>query len=275
MLFGLAFYGYFIRPLSSGLSADRTNLVELGWFLTRPGLILALAGVSLLLLKNRRPAVWIFLLITLVFSLLFLWRQLISPYYMWAARRFAVVIVPGLFICAAYFLGRLGRSERLTLRCVAGLLFLLLVGLEIRQSRNIYDHREYRSAVAFLDRLAGRVADGDLVVVSAAVDKLPTPLHLAYGLPVLPIYGEGRGQWKTLGELTREMLSRPAGPKIYLLAEEEPEPLPGIDLRLEGELLYQVPLLERSGVEIPSRLDYEAPDGRIKVKIFRLTGKDD
>ncbi len=275
LLLGLAFYGYFLRPLSSSLSADRTNLVELGWFLTRPGLILALAGVSLLLLKNRRPMVWIFLLIALVFSLLFLWRQLISPYYMWAARRFAVVIIPGLLICAAYFLGRLSRSERLSVRCVAGVLFLLLVGLEVGQSRNIYNHQEYRSAVAFLDRLAGRVGDGDLVVVSAAVDKLPTPLHLAYGLPVLPIYGEGRGQWKTVGELTREMLSHPAGPKIYLLAEEEPEPFPGIDPRLEGELLYQVPLLERSGVEIPSRLDYQAPDGQINVKVFRLTGKDD
>ncbi len=275
LLLGLAFYGYFLRPLAPGLSADRTNLVELGWFLTRPGLALALAGACLLLLRTRRPAVWLFLLITIFFSLLFLWRQLISPYYMWAARRFAVVIVPGLLICAAWFLGYLARSRRLFLRWAGWLLFGLLIGLEIGQSRNILDHREYRSAVDFLDRLAGRVADGDLVAVSAAVDKLPAPLHLAYGLPVLPIYPEGEGRWKTVVELTRELVSRPDGPVIYLLAEEEPPPLPGIDLSLRGELLYHVPLLERSGVRIPSRLDYRAPDGRIMVKIFRLTGKDD
>ncbi len=275
LLICLAFYGYFLRPLSPSLSADKTNLVELGWFLTRPGLALALAGVCLILLENRRPGVWIFLLITLSFSLLFLWRQMISPYYMWAARRFAVAIIPGLLICAARGLGRLGRSRRPSLRLAAGLLFLAVVGLEVRQSRAVFAHQEYRAATDFVRRLAGRVADGDLVAVSAAVDKLPAPLQLAYGLPVLPIYPGSEGQWKTVAELVRGPVSRPSGPTVYLLAEEEPEPVEGIDLRLVGELIYHVPLLERSGVRIPSRLDYQAPDGRVAVKIFRLIGKDD
>lgn len=271
----LAIHGYFLRPLSASLSADKTNLVELGWFLTRPGLLLSLCGICLLLFENRRPAVWIVLSVTLTFAFLFLWRQLISPYYMWAARRFAVVIVPGFLICAARLLGRLGRSRRPALRLAAALLFLLLAGLEVRQSRVIFTHREYRSAVAFMDRLAGRVADGDLVAVSAAVDKLPAPLQLVYGIPVLPIYREGRGQWEDVAELVLGSSSLPGNPVIYLLAEEEPEPVAGVELRQEGEMIYHVPLLERSGVQIPSRLDYSAPDGRIAVKIFRLWEKED
>ncbi len=269
----IAVYAYFIRPFSPSLSADKTSLVELGWFLTRPGLVLALAGIGLALLINRRSAVWLFLLLTITFSFLFLWRQLISPYYMWAARRFAVVIIPGFLIGAAFFLGFLLRSRRRPLRLAAFLLLAVLVLLGIRKNRVLFTHREYRSAVSFIDELASRVRDADLVAVSAAVDKLPAPLDLVYGLPVLPIYRESPGQWETAVELVRRRF--PDDPAVYLLAEGEPPALPGVVLRPEGKLIYHVPLLERSGVHIPSRLDYAAPDGRIEVWIFRLAEKED
>ncbi|MDP8236860.1 MAG: hypothetical protein P9M08_10795 [Candidatus Erginobacter occultus] len=40
-------------------------------------------------------------------------------------------------------------------------------------------------------------------------------------------------------------------------------------------IIGAVLLLYSLGVRIPSWLDYQAPDGRVAVKIFRLIGKDD
>lgn len=275
IVIALASYSYLIRSVGPSLSADRTNLIELGWLLTLPGLLLGIVGVCLLILENRRRAVWLFLLIILVFAGLFLWRQLIHPYYMWAARRFAVAVIPGLLICAAWSIVRLGRSRFHPARWLAAGLFLLLAVMEISSSRILFAHREYRGAVDFMDKLAGRVRDGDLLVVKgAAVDKLPTPLDLAYGFAVLPLYQDGAGEWPILTDLIRRMeKSRGAameGPVVYLLTDRKPGLSHGFDLRPVGEISYHALLFERSGDHLPRRLDDQAPDGTIAVKIFRM-----
>ncbi|MFH1037780.1 MAG: glycosyltransferase family 39 protein [PVC group bacterium] len=270
----LALGGYFVRPAIGGLSADRTNLVELGWFLTLPGLVLGVAGICLLILGNRRAPVWVFLLITLAFSGLFLWRQMIHPYYLWAARRFAAVIIPGFLICAARAIVQTGHRRPYGRPLALGA-FLLIAVLEISHSRVLFAHREYRGAADFLNGLAGRIRGADLVAVEGSVvDKLPAPLHLGYGFSVLPIYLEGKGQLALIARLfLRECAGRPAGekePVVYLLTGQEPAPLRGVRFQPEAEIKYHAPLLERSGVHIPGRLDDRAPDGTIEVKIYRM-----
>ena len=270
----LALYGYLIRPALGGLSADRTNLVELGWFLTLPGLVLGVAGICLLILKNHRSPVGLFLLITIAFAGLFLWRQMIHPYYLWAARRFAVVIIPGFLICAARAIVEVG-NRRAWGRYPALGAFLLIAALEIYHSRVLFAHREYRGATAFMNEVAECVRDADLVVVAgSAIDKLPAPLDLVYGLTVLPIYPEGPETAETAAALLLGSAESGTGGEaartLYLITDREPDSSGGVRFLPTDVISYHAPLLERSGTHIPARLDDHAPDGTIKAKIYRI-----
>lgn len=275
IIIALVFFGYFIRPHDPSLSADRTNLIELGWLLTLPGLILSIVGICLLILKNHRDSVWVFILVTLTFAIVFLCRQLIHPYYMWAARRYMVVVVPGFLICAAWFMARLGRVRIAPVRWIAVILFLLVAGMEVHAGRALFTHREYRGAVAFMDRMADLVRDGDLILVEGeSIDKLPTTLHMVYGFSVLPIYSPGPEIETVIsGLIHRIKKNEEAGetfPIVYLITDKNPPPVPGVVIKLTDEISYHATLFERSGIHLPCSLDDNARDGNIRVKIFRL-----
>lgn len=275
IIIGLVCFGYFIRPADPSMSADRTNLVELGWLLTLPGLVLGIAGICLLILENRKASGWIFILLTLTFAIFFLCRQLIHPYYMWAARRYMVIVVPGFLICAAWLIVRIGRVRLPAIRWMAVILFLLVAGMEISAGRVLFAHREYRGAVAFMDRLAELVKDGDLIVVEGkSIDKLPTTLHMVYGFSVLPLYHPGPERDLVISDLTHRLKEdTDAGkniPIVYLITDKTPPPIPGTVIEQISEISYHATLFERSGTHLPSSLDNNAPDGTIKVKIFQL-----
>jgi len=274
----LVCFGYFIRPHDPSMSADRTNLIELGWLLTLPGLVLSIAGICLLILEERINYIWAFILVTLAFAVVFLCRQLIHPYYMWAARRYMVIVVPGFLICAAWFIARLGRVRRRAARWVAVILFLIVAGWEVYDSRVLFAHREYRGAVAFMDRMANTVRSGDLILIEGeSIDKLPTTLHMIYGFSVLPIYQPGPKTDIIISSLIRRLKKNtPSGeeiPIVYLITNGNTPPMPGAGFTLKelpGEISYHAPLFERSGTHLPSSLDDNAPDGTIKVRIFQL-----
>jgi len=274
----LVCFGYFIRPHDPSMSADRTNLIELGWLLTLPGLVLSIAGICLLIMEERRSYTWVFLLVALTFAIVFLCRQLIHPYYMWAARRYMVMVVPGFLICAAWFIARVGRIRLRAARWVAVILFLIVAGWEVYDSRILFAHREYRGAVEFMDRMADTLRSGDLILVEGeSIDKLPTALHMIYGFSVLPIYQSGPKTDMIISDLARRLMKNtPAGgefPIIYLITDRNTPLIPGKDFTLKelpGEISYHATLFERSGTHLPSSLDDNAPDGTIKVSIFQL-----
>jgi len=275
IIIALVCFGYFIRPHDPSLSADRTNLVELGWLLTLPGLVLSIAGICLLILKNRRDSVWVFILVTLTFSIVFLCRQLIHPYYMWAARRYMVVVVPGFLICAAWFIARLGRVRFPAVHWMAVIIFLLVAGMEVHDGRALFAHREYRGAVDFMDRLANLVRDGDLILVEGeSIDKLPTTLHIIYGFPVLPLYSPGPERETVISGLIHRLKKDAAAgeklPIVYLITDKKLPPIPSGIIKFIDEMNYHATLFERSGIHLPCSLDDQARDGSIKVKIFQL-----
>jgi|GEM_PF-948864 len=275
IIIALVGFGYFIRPHDPSMSADRTNLIELGWLLTLPGLLLSIAGICLLIMEERKGYTWVFLLVTLTFAIVFLCRQLIHPYYMWAARRYMVMVVPGFLICAAWFITRVGRLRLRTARWVAVILFLIVAGWEIYDSRVLFTHREYRGAVEFMDKMADTVRGGDLILVEGdSLDKLPAPLHLIYGFSVLPLYQRSLETDPVIAGLIDRMkknLSRGKEiPTIYLITDQNQPVIQGALVKPAGEVSYHATLFERSGTHLPSSLDEQAPDGTIKVKIFQL-----
>ncbi len=264
----LAWYGYFIRPYIAIASADKANLVELGWLLTAPGLALGCLGICLLVRRNRNPAAWLFLLILLTYSGLFLWQQMIHYYYMWAARRYAVVVVPGFIVCAAMAIMTMvrGRSRAVRLLAVGAFLFFAL--FEVKASRPIFAHRGYGGAVDFMEDLAGRLEGADLVVVEGKfVDKLPTVLDLTYGYKVLPVYPPGGMYWPLVFEAVHEI---GPDPLVYLLTDQTPPGYPGLDFVPSAVLPFHAAIFERRADRLPQKVDEEASDANFTVKIYRV-----
>ena len=92
-------YGMWVRPhihtlgLPAGQampSFDDEALVRVAWYFSRPGMVIALAGVVLLgyrWLVQRRVDWTPFLFSLLAFSCLYFWRQMIHADHPWAMRR--------------------------------------------------------------------------------------------------------------------------------------------------------------------------------------------
>lgn len=179
-----ALFGYFLRPALERTS-DAANLVELGWFVTPLALILALAGM-LLLVRRRggrdRTAAWlVFLSVSVVVTIALLYRKQIVPIYPWALRRFVPEVLPALAIFAAVALAAVagGRRAGRTRAVVAAALLAGTVGWGLYRGRHLLPYREYAGARAAIARVAAVIPD-DAVTVCVE-GWLATPLHFLHG----------------------------------------------------------------------------------------------
>lgn len=160
----------------------------LGW----PAFVAALFGLVLVAAQRfwRDPAL---LLTFAAYSLFFFYKIRIVPTHFWASRRFLPVVLPmALLLAATALVGSWrGPSARLhAVRFVLGAVVLALVGAQyVVQSAPIVRHVEYAGAIPYLERLASRFTDRDLVIVEARdasdMHVLATPLAYVYGKPVL------------------------------------------------------------------------------------------
>jgi len=264
---GLLLFGLFVRPWLGEENPERTNLIELSWFLTPVGFGLAAAAAVLLILRERRSARWFFLSALGTFAGVFLWQQLIHYNYIWAARRFAVVIIPGGLILAAVFLRRLqaGRWGR----GLAAVFFSVLVVQTALASRPVWLHREYEGALGFTAWLDGELSDAAPVMVGGDfVDKLPTLLHLILDRNVLPLYRSG----SRAVSRGAEVLARccPSAGCFYYLTDSPLSPEVELDAALTRVIPFHSRLLERCWDHIPSRIDQEARDANFEVLVYRV-----
>jgi hypothetical protein len=106
----------FLRPSLSGpvygefrgrpiRTYDEANLIRLSWFLTVPGLVLALGGLALVALRRWRAEAWALVVPALCLLPLYAYRSEVSARLMWWTRRFVPIIVPGLAVLLAVALG--------------------------------------------------------------------------------------------------------------------------------------------------------------------------
>jgi hypothetical protein len=262
-------YAYFIRPFVGAPTADKTNLVEIGWLLGPLVLAIAFLGILLFILEERSPAAWLFFLLIATPTVVFTWRQMIHYHYMWAARRFADAVIPGLIIFAVYALQRMARAGR------GGRLFTLavlplLLAVSIYNNAPHFFHREYRGAVEFVEELAGRIDDAGMVFVEGKfVDKIPTPLDLIHGLKVVPVY-YGQADLEPLFAKLASRLDRDAG-RVYWLGDHATPPGVGSGWTLVERMDFHSPLWQRRSDRLPRKADPDAHDGNFSVYIFRET----
>jgi len=184
----LALYAYFLRPLLSiwaggdgntrpplahrgaftalgfhHLAAhDAQSLVRLGWFVTWPVLILAVAGCVWLL--RRWEGRWLFpMLVAGTYSLFYLYKIRIYNDYYFAMRRFMPVVIPSLLALAAVALVALwarGRAGRI----LSGLLAAVIAVLFLRDTLPLATYRDWRNSVRFVDDMARRFGPQDVVI---------------------------------------------------------------------------------------------------------------
>lgn len=189
-----AVYALFLRQPAGKLAAYDAYALRtfVSFYFTYPAFIAALIGFALVAraLFWRDPA----LLLTLTaFSLFFFYKIRIVPDHFWMARRFLPMILPGalLMVASAALVGVRGRwlTTRL-IRGPIGIVFLVLLAVHYaRVAKPILDHVEYAGVIPRLERLAGKIADNDLLVVESRnasdVHVLALPLAYVYARHVL------------------------------------------------------------------------------------------
>jgi len=209
----LALYAYFLRPHLSAWAGgdgntgpplahrgaltalgfdhlaahDAQSLVRLGWFVTWPVLVLAVAGCVRLI--RRWESRWLFpMLVAGTYSLFYLYKIRITNDYYFAMRRFMPVIVPSLLALAAVALVALWARGRAG-RALSGLLAAVIAILFLRDTLPLATYRDWRNSVRFVDDMARRFGPQDVVIFEqkGSVHLLSLPLWAVYGVNALEL----------------------------------------------------------------------------------------
>ncbi|ABU57781.1 glycosyltransferase family protein [Roseiflexus castenholzii] len=200
---------YVLRDL---FGAAQANLVRLGWYLSPPGIALALIGLALLAYRANSTS-WLFLVIAAVASVVFLRLTYgtSDQHYIYIMRRYVPHVYPAFAIGAAYAIARLSfnvqpstfhipRStfSRLILTLVL-VLFLVVTG------RPIYRHTEYAGALDQIGAMAGQFDPGAIVLMRGGApsfaqardipDLLATPLTFAFGIDAFALKSRDPGRY--------------------------------------------------------------------------------
>jgi hypothetical protein len=190
-LVAAAVYAFFWRhPVEGNLTEYDAYALRTftDFYLRRLGLVAALAGVVIVLRRDfwRDP---VLVATFAAFSLIFFYKIRIWPDHFWMARRFVPVILPGaLLFAAAAAVGPewTSHTTRAWARRAAGLLLVGWIGLNYAgAAKPVLAHVEYAGIIPYLERLAARFTDRDLVIVEARDSQADT--HV-FALPLAYIY---------------------------------------------------------------------------------------
>lgn len=191
-----AAYAYFFREPAGRLTDYDAHALRTftNFYLQPLGLVAAIAGLWLVVRDRfwRAPA----LIVTFsAYALFFFYKIRIVPEHFWMTRRFLPVILPvALLMVAAAALGpRVGGRTVSMARRIVGVSVLVILGWQYAAaSRPLGAHVEYAGLIPYLEALAARFGDRDLVLVEsrdAGFDThvFATPLAYIYARNVLEL----------------------------------------------------------------------------------------
>ena len=199
LLAGLAGYALGLRPpivaasraarVLQGDSLNRllsnaTSLRDMAWWVTLPGVALAVGGGCLVAwqgLNRRNILCW---LLVVVSALVFFHDRMIEPLYMFTLRRFVPVVIPGLALGIALALVRVGRGGwmRRSAACACGVAAL---AWPLARHAVIVGTADFRGLAGFCRQVAERVPANALVVCDGY--WLAAPLHFLHGKTTLAV----------------------------------------------------------------------------------------
>jgi hypothetical protein len=182
-----AIYGIALRKQAGKLAIHDAESVRVftSLYATLPAMVAALIGY----ITAARRLFWrvpeTFATVA-AFAFFLFYKIRIVPEHFWMARRFLAVILPGvlIFACAAASWGLRREGARRWTSTAIGAVFVILLASEYaRVSRPLLGHVEYAGIIAQLEQLAGRIGDGELLIVEsrdAGSDAHVMALPLAY-----------------------------------------------------------------------------------------------
>jgi hypothetical protein len=237
-------YGMWVRAAQAMPSFDDEALVRVGWYFSRAGMLIAVAGVVLIgyrWLVQRRVDWTPFLFSLLAFSCLYFWRQMISPDHPWAMRRYLPVIVPGICVGIAAVADALwSRPSRMRYawRAAAAVVLLAVAWHEIGMTRRFWSFTEKSGALAAVQRIAQAIpADALILFTRPGYDVLvATPLAMHHGRSVLPVLRRSaeeaqQDERRRLFEAQMGRWMRDRREVFYLTAEDGDAPYATLDVR--------------------------------------------
>ncbi|MFN8534358.1 MAG: hypothetical protein U0556_12535 [Dehalococcoidia bacterium] len=259
----VGFWAFFIRPVSAGSPlpaepaaraiavANRESFLQLGWYLTPLGLMVAIGGVVGIFISRPGKVLALFAFCGTLTGLLLLNQGLINPVHFWAFRRYLPLLLPLLCLGAAFLLFSIGgRSGSWRAHLVGLGLGLLLVSMQLRLALPILSETEYGGARAQLQTIAAGLPPDAVLLFQwgDAAQRLATPLALTYGRTVFAVEPPTLGDPGLASAIRR--WSAEGRPVIYL-AEPGASVVP-LGANPLGQVGIDVPALESTPDRLPS-----------------------
>ncbi|MGQ9826842.1 MAG: hypothetical protein ACUVSW_03170 [Roseiflexus sp.] len=277
---------YVLRNL---FGAAQANLVRLGWYLSPPGIALALAGLALMVYRINSTS-WLFLVIAAIASVVFLRLTYgtSDQHYIYIMRRYVTHVYPAFIIGIAYAIVCLPpdlRSFAGMLRSIAQkahrstfnvqrstsnlqhstlhiLLTLALTLFLVVTGRPIYQHTEYAGAFEQIGAMASRLDPDAIVLMRGGApsyaqardipDLLATPLTFGFGVDAFALKSRDPGRYAPqLARYIRRWHDQ--GRPVYLaIGASGAITLPGWHLEPVGRFFLDLPEYEQPTDHKPS-----------------------
>lgn len=205
-IIGLSLYAYFLRPIlepprmitswPSGAqfpTLDGQNWVRLGWYLTPLGLGLATAGIAMILVREQLIRLAVVVGIGVLTTIQYVHSILNTPYHIYAMRRYVPIVIPMLWIFAAYAMVALPRLPgRWTTPLVRAVMIALLVGGLIYQDRYVAPAQDYAGSLRQIGELQQQLQPHAILLFAEPTEALfadafGAPLQAMFDHPIATI----------------------------------------------------------------------------------------
>lgn len=222
LLLCLFVFGYWLRPALDH-SADARSLQELGWFVYPLsggycyfplGLCLALAGVLLFVRHGSDQRRGSFFIVAAFTFILFMYKKMIFPSYLWAIRRYIPIVFPSCIFFMAYAIGRLGAGSKWRGVAAGAVTLALLTSMLCGYTSRVLP-TDYAGTIDFLNNLTAPLDRGGLYVCEGS--GIAAPLDYAYGLDALQLSEQTPEKCKEVERVMGNLLNR--GRRVYYISK--------------------------------------------------------
>lgn len=205
-LIALSLYAYFLRPIlepprmaaswPSGIEfpiLDGQNWPRLGWYLTPLGLALATAGIAMILVRKRLARLAVVVGIGVLTTIQYVYNIFNTPYHIYAMRRYVPMVIPMLWIFAAYAIVAMPRLPgRWTTALARSAVIALLVGGLIYQDRYVAPAQDYAGSLRQLSELNQQLRPNAILLFAEPAeahfaDTFGAPLQAMFNHPIATI----------------------------------------------------------------------------------------
>ncbi len=170
---------------------DHENWLRLAWYLSPVGVGLGVVGICLLIWRvERKIALWVG--ISALFAVFFLWNIRANPHQIYAMRRYVPAVMPLFIIGGAYVVGRLAAQRRRWASGAAALLAVAWLGGLGWGARGFVQQVDYPDLLPQLAQLDSQLEPQAILLFNDAQpitqgDIVGTPLRFLFGHDVLSV----------------------------------------------------------------------------------------